>query len=186
MGWLWSLLLLLLLGVIALLLALLQKRFPDLFKESKNESKPSYAHLHYQRKRELLSAAERSFFGVLEQAVGSNYCIFGKVSLSDVIGPAKEMDRGESQTAQNKIQAKHVDFVLCDPKDFSLVCAIELDDKSHRRKNRRERDEFVDWAFESAGLKLLHFPCRSSYNVAEIRARVSGDESDVANPVLKP
>ena len=54
-----------------------------------------------------------------------------------------------------KIQAKHVDFVLCDAK---LVArwVIELDDTSHRRADRAERDTFVDEVLMSTGYTILH------------------------------
>jgi very-short-patch-repair endonuclease len=68
-----------------------------------------------------------------------------------------------------KILAKHVDFVLCDPESLAPLLAIELDDASHDRPERKERDEFVDHAFESAGLPLLRIRNGSSYDPAALR-----------------
>jgi hypothetical protein len=44
-----------------------------------------------------------------------------------------------------------------------------LDDASHDRPERKERDEFVDHAFESAGLPLLRIRNGSSYDPAALR-----------------
>lgn len=33
---------------------------------------------------------------------------------------------------------------------------MELDDYTHEREDRKERDVFVDKAFESAGIKIVH------------------------------
>ena len=41
--------------------------------------------LPYKRKDWLLSRAERSFFGVLFGAVGSDYLVFSKIRLADLI-----------------------------------------------------------------------------------------------------
>jgi len=47
--------------------------------------------------------------------------------------------------------------------------AIELDDKSHQRKDRQERDAFVDEVFRAAGLPLVHIPAAKGYQVDEVR-----------------
>lgn len=73
----------------------------------------------YQLSRGLLSKAERSFYGVLVQAVGSNGIVFAKVRVADVINPKKGMSRSDWQRAFNQISAKHFDFVVCDPGDLS-------------------------------------------------------------------
>ena len=57
--------------------------------------------LPYEPKGSLLTRAERSFFGVLEQAVGSNFRIFAKVRVADVLTPKKGRARGERQSAVN-------------------------------------------------------------------------------------
>ena len=52
---------------------------------------------------------------------------------------------------------------------LEVVCAIELDDVSHLRPDRIERDKFVNHAFESAGLPLLRIPVEKAYKAAEVR-----------------
>ena len=47
--------------------------------------------------------------------------------------------------------------------------AIELDDVSHERPERIERDKFVNRAFESADMPLLRIPVEPSYRAREIR-----------------
>ena len=76
------------------------------------------------------------------------------------------------QKYQNYINAKHIDFVLCDPDTVRQLLAIELDDSSHQRSDRRSRDIFVDDALRAAGLPLLRVPARQSYNPAELQTRI--------------
>ena len=126
----------------------------------------------YRRKPYLLSKAERSFYGVLSQAVGDNALIFSKVRVADVLTPQKGLNRANWQRAFNKISAKHVDFLLCDPQDCAVKLAIELDDASHGSAKRQKRDAFLEQACESAGLPLLRIRAARGYGVADIRQQV--------------
>jgi hypothetical protein len=123
--------------------------------------------------KELFSPAERSFFGVLEQAVAGEFTVFGKVRLGDLVQPAKGLSQSRRTGLRNRIQQKHVDFVLCRPDTLEVAGVVELDDASHGRKDRAERDDFVDQALGSAGMPVLHFPARKAYAVAEVRAKLA-------------
>ena len=81
------------------------------------------------------------------------YEICPKVRLFDIIEPKKGHEK--YKTLMYKIQAKHVDFVICD-KNMHIKAIIELDDSSHDKKERRERDEFVDLILQSVGYKVVH------------------------------
>ena len=70
----------------------------------------------------------------------------------------------------NKIDCKHVDFLLCDAKTMKPIAGIELDDKSHQREDRKERDEFVEKVFQSARLPLVRFPAKFTYSTNELSA----------------
>jgi len=122
--------------------------------------------LPYQRKDYLLTKAERSFFGVLQNAIGNRYLIFAKVRLADLVFLPSGTEKRQSHF--NRIQSKHVDFVLCDHDIVRPLLAIELDDSSHNRTDRQDRDAFVDSALSAAGLPILHVPARASYNVQEL------------------
>ena len=122
----------------------------------------------YVKKRELMSKAEASFYRVLQHACGGRYLVFTKVNLSDLIEVEQGMDRSHRTTWRNKIDRKHIDFVLCDPQTLAIVAAVELDDASHQRGDARHRDGFKDEACTDAGLMLLRFKARRSYDVAAI------------------
>jgi hypothetical protein len=91
------------------------------------------------------------------------------VRVADVLTPEAGMGKSKWQQAFNKISAKHLDYLLCHPADLSFICAIELDDSSHRQQKRRARDSFLKAAFDSAGLPLLQIPASSHYQVEELR-----------------
>ena len=95
--------------------------------------------LRYQRLDALFSPAERSFLGVLDQVTKHEFRVFAKVRIADVLNPRKGLRKPEWQRAFNKISRKHFDFVLCNPNTLSVLCAIELNDKSHGEKARQAR-----------------------------------------------
>jgi len=121
----------------------------------------------------LFSPAERSFFGVLEQALGEEFRVFGKVRVADVLAIATCQTRAAWQKAFNQISGKHFDFVLCRPGDLQPVCAIELNDISHARGKRKRRDEFLHHACAAAGLPLVFFPAQRTYLADDVRGAVA-------------
>ncbi len=127
----------------------------------------------YQTNKALFSPAERSFLGALEQAIGGEYRVFGKVRIADVASVRSNPNRASWQRAFNRISAKHFDFILCEPNDLSIVCAIELDDKSHQQTKRKDRDHFVVGLCNAIGLPLLQIPAQRAYSIPELRSRVS-------------
>lgn len=118
----------------------------------------------YRSRNRLMSEAEGSFFQVLELALPKDqYRLFGKVRVEDLIVVKNGLTRDMRQSARNRIRSRHVDIVVVDSKTFVPVWAIELDDKSHQAKDRQERDEFLDRAFEAAEFPLIRFPTRRGY-----------------------
>lgn len=135
-------------------------------------SAPSAVSLPYRRAR-LFSAAERSFGGALEQAVGGRFRLLSKVRLADVLHTQPGLSASARATAFNRIAQKHADFVLCDPQTWEPVLVVELDDRSHARADRQQRDAFVDAALAAAGLPILRVSCQASYGLPELSARVA-------------
>lgn len=129
--------------------------------------------LAFEARTPLFSPAERSFYGVLEQALGSDYRVLGKVRLGDIVKPAKGLSNSKRTTANNKLHQKHVDFVICNANDLSVVGVVELDDQSHGREDRAKRDEFVDQALTGAKIPVVHIAAKNGYALPEIRARLA-------------
>ena len=117
----------------------------------------------------LFSKNEQAFLRVLKQAAG-DYLVFGKVRLADVVEVRKGVSKSEWQRAFDRISQKHLDFVLLRPHDFSVWCAVELDDATHKRAERKSRDVLLEKALTAAEVPLVRVPSRRTYDVAEIRA----------------
>ncbi len=119
----------------------------------------------------LLSKAEFSFFRVLQQACGGRYVVCPKVGLGDLVTVKKGTEKWQSY--RNKIDRKHIDFVLCDPQTMHVVAAVELDDKSHDSDKARQHDEVKNKACAAAGLPLIRFKAQRSYDPSVIVAELS-------------
>lgn len=124
--------------------------------------------LPYTQSSALFSPSEHSFLSVLEQAAGEHYRIFAKIRLADVLQPRKGLKGSAREKALDHIYSRHLDFILCDPNDLSIVCAIELDDPSDQRRG----DEFLLRACRAANLPLLQIIAKKTYALEELRAAI--------------
>lgn len=121
------------------------------------------------RKENLMTPAEQAFFAVLEPIVRSSCMVSSKVRLADLFDVRQE--RGQ-QAAFNKICSKHIDFVLTDPGSSRILCGIELDDSSHSRPDRIERDTFVNELFAASQLPLMRVPVAWTYYPQALRTEL--------------
>jgi len=133
----------------------------------------------YEKEPALFTTAERSFLGVLEQAVDGKLRIMGKVRLADVVKVKRQNNKSTWQKAFNRIQSKHLDFVACDPATLGVKFVIELDDKSHNESKRQDRDLFLDKVLEAAAIPVFHFPAKRQYVVPEIQSTLFGTKNEI-------
>lgn len=143
---------------------------------------PGQTQFPYHLREYFLSPAELNFYRVLHTAVADWAVIAPKVRLGDLFY-AQTGSSTQNRIYRNKINAKHVDFLLCDPHGLHPILAIELDDKSHERPERQQRDRFVDSVFAAAGLPLVHIPVRPGYPVARL-AQDLRRQAGMGNPHL--
>ena len=118
----------------------------------------------------LVTAAEQRFYEALDEAVDGRLMILSKVRVADLLSVTSE-SRSARYRIFRSIASKHIDFVLVEAKDLRPLAAIELDDSTHRRRDRRKRDKLLDDLFAKAKLPLLRFKTASTYNPRSIEAR---------------
>lgn len=126
----------------------------------------------YERAGPLLTPAEHNFYKVLGKALPSGYIVTFKVRIGDVLKVRKGIDKKRAFVMRGKVQQKHFDFVICRLDDMRVVCCIELNDASHKRRDRVKRDAFVRSACKAGGVTLLEIKNRRSYVIDEIREMV--------------
>lgn len=125
---------------------------------------------HYRSKRTILSPTEQTFFKALKMAAAPDYGISLKVRVADILHP--EGSGREYMSNFGRIKSKHIDFLLYDATTFQITTAIELDDSSHQRSDRQERDDFLDESFEKAGVPLCRFQAHLFYDPNQIAEKI--------------
>ncbi len=110
----------------------------------------------YYLRKTLFTPAERSYLGVLDSVLPADVRVFGKVRLEDFLGVKSGLDRGARMGARNRINRKHVDFLLVRSSDLAPLAGIELDDKGPAVGGPSRR---------GSGRTLSHFPTGQPANV---------------------
>lgn len=126
---------------------------PQKIENSKESTKRTEYAGCYQKKFLLTKNEWYAHKKLMELAKQHNLIICPKVRLLDIIEPRK--GEKDYKSLFYKVQAKHVDFVICD-NAMKILGIVELDDSSHDQKDRQERDEFVNEILESVGYKIIH------------------------------
>ncbi|KAB0289278.1 DUF2726 domain-containing protein [Vibrio fortis] len=172
----------LILAAIFFVLALIVKFLKSSLNGSKSPDDSSTKHYQYQPIKKLCTANELSFYQALVIVTKGKYTVFSKVRIADVMAPKKgAYNKSDWWRAFNAIAKKHVDFVLCDPLTLEVKMLIELDDSTHNRQDRKERDKLVDMAAASAGVEIKHFKVRKSYDYFELEKSLFGIEEPSTN-----
>ena len=139
--------------------------------------------LPYRLNSKFLTPAEVEFFHMLQLAQPEGTVLCPKVNLQDLFWVPPY-----DYTARNRIDRKHVDFVLADDLSLQPLCGIELDDRSHQRPDRQERDRFVEAVFAATGLPVVRVPLHADYDpdklAAELRTAIA--EAPVARTTTPP
>lgn len=130
---------------------------------------------YYSVRDSIMSPAERSFAGVLNYAMPLQTTICYKVRLGDILTTRRGLLGAVRKGAWNRINQKHVDFLLVNAQTFAPLAAIELDDESHGERDRIERDRFVDAVFKACGVKVLHFRASAAYSPNDVRRRIEAE-----------
>jgi uncharacterized protein DUF2726 len=121
--------------------------------------------------KSLVTPAEQRFYEVLDEAIDGRLMIMSKVRVADLLNVTSERPPARHRVFRS-IACKHVDFVLVEAQNLRPLAAIELDDSTHQRADRRKRDELLDDLFEKADFPLLRFKTSSIYSPRSIEAQV--------------
>src|SRR6185295_14821080 len=118
----------------------------------------------YRLREHFLSTPELALLRVLQNMVGRHYMICPKVALNDLFYIVRP---NENVHFFNKFFRKHVDFLLCEPKNLLPVFGVDIV-RAVSKNDTRETDKFMDDLFTNAGIPLIHVPSSEKYESSEI------------------
>lgn len=130
------------------------------------EIKKTYKNI-YNKKKYLLTQQELKFYKLIKNITDKyNLILFSQVTLYEIVTSKNIKDF-------NKIKSKTIDFVITDINTQIKLC-IELDDTTHIKENRQERDKFIEELFKELDIKLIRIPVQSYYNLKDIEEKIKG------------
>jgi hypothetical protein len=129
---------------------------------------------HVQVNKYFVTNAEADLFRVLRSVVGDSGHILAQVSMGQLLWfPGNRQSNPGRQGWKNRVTAKSVDFVVCDPSTLRPFVAIELDEPSHDRPDRQWRDEQVEAILRAAGLPLVRFRTARAYDTRIVFSQIA-------------
>lgn len=132
-----------------------------------NINKINYKEI-YKPKRYVITLNELNFYSILIDIVKElDMILFSQVALYNIIET-----KGNNQAAFNKIRSKTIDFVIVDKNNCRIKLCIELDDNTHKKQNRIERDKFVNQLFNDLNINLIRFKVSNYYNKEALKKRI--------------
>lgn len=139
-------------------------------KNRESENKEEEKNINYKdlyiKKDYIMTEQEYKFYRLLKNYTSKNNLnLFAQVSLYAIVNSKYYSDF-------NKIKSKSIDFVITDVNCKIKLC-IELDDYTHIKENRQNRDKFIDELFKQLEIKMLRIPEQNYYNMTEIERKIT-------------
>ena len=114
----------------------------------------------YYVKECLLTPTELEYLRVIRALLGNDYLVLPQVNLASVI------DKKGDSNFRNEL-FRNIDFGVFN-KDFKPLVLIEINDNTHFRKDRIERDKKVATICKKAGIPLVTFWVKDGISVDNI------------------
>ncbi|WP_291366582.1 DUF2726 domain-containing protein [Acetobacter sp. UBA5411] len=112
----------------------------------------------------LLTEWERRSLQIIKRQLRTGYHVCPQVRLADLV-QVSAPDRKTYFQAATQVQRKSIDFVVVSEETGEAAFAIELDDKTHDRPDRRRRDICVNAVFKQIGIPLLRYRPNMSISI---------------------
>ena len=142
------------------LIGLLLRKRPPAPPDEPSKVAPEYA-----RKRSYITRSEHSLLLLLRQINPDRYEVIPQVALNSVIDKL-------TQNAYRNELFRVVDFLFVDAVSFAPLLLVELNDASHLKADRMERDRKVKEICDRAGMPLVTFTTSESKDFPLVKKTV--------------
>lgn len=142
----------------------------------KSSSRPK--EFPYRRKEHLLNTKESGMFNMLTEIAGENIIVFSKVNLAKLVGITN--NARDAETHFKRLRSFNIDFVLCNPLNYSILLAIIIDNS--RENSSKKYDELYQ-ILNVANIKFITLQSSKNYDINEISSllrQTIGQVSEVA------
>ncbi len=128
--------------------------------------------LPYTLGQTLFSPEEATFLEALDDAVGGDYRVFGKVRLSDLVVVRRGVGRRLLEQSSARIESLKIDFLVCGRKSAAVVCAVELVSGKSRKGRGRAPDKALGRACDALRLPLVRVPMAETYSTKALAEQI--------------
>ena len=133
---------------------------------NENNSQIKKSQYKYYAKPYVMTSRENECFKTLNEIFSSKWFVVPQVHLSALLDYRV---KGQNWNAAFRhINGKSVDFVLIGKESYKVICVIELDDSTHSKPDRIERDAEIERMFKEARIPLERIGRFESMTKSEI------------------
>lgn len=133
---------------------------------NENNSQIKKSQYKYYAKSYVMTSRENECFKILNEIFDSKWFVVPQVHLSALLDYKV---KGQNWNAAFRhINGKSVDFVLIGKESYKVICVIELDDSTHSKPDRIERDAEIERMFKEARIPLARISKFESMTKPEI------------------
>lgn len=132
---------------------------------------------HLRRQRSMLTVPQQALYKALIRAVGpQTLVILTHVNLGHIV--QRTYDEATYQTQWPHICRQWLDFVLCDPADFTPVLAVKLETRNQRRhrfdreRTRPTERDITEAILTRAKIPLLRLMAVDDYDFAPVMNQI--------------
>ncbi len=151
----------------------------------------------YERPDSFFRPTERFFWNLLNQATGTRYRIFGRTRLMDIVSIKPGLPESYRTIAEQQVESRYVDFVLCDPVSLEVAGVIELEDDPYQaeiQRSAKKHDAMTGRILTTAGIPFIRIKSRRDYTALDVKLAimekipdtVSGDVTAKEQPQTDP
>lgn len=116
----------------------------------------------YTAKESLMTATEIKYYEILTSILGNDYLLFPQINLASIV------DKQSDNNSKTDL-FRNIDFGVFDY-NFKPILLIEINDNTHFRKDRIERDKKVATILKKAKLPLVTFWVKDGIDVDKMKA----------------
>ena len=170
----WLISIIILIGIVYILKGIGKIKQTEDTNDNNDQTKKSQ--YKYYAKPYVMTSRENECFKILNEIFGSKWFVVPQVHLSALLDYRV---KGQNWNAAFRhINGKSVDFVLIGKESYKVICVIELDDSTHNKPERKERDVEIERIFNQAKIPLARISKFEAMTKAEL-AKVITDVINV-------
>ena len=136
-----------------------------------SKRKEGFSPANYELRQTLMTSNERIFFEKLRRVIGDKYDIYPQVNMDKIFKIKYLGSRTAFKSAKWAIDRMSIDFLVTKRESQSPYIGIELDDSTHYREDRVNRDDKVNGLFRENGIELMRINGVNGISEDELRMK---------------